>query len=329
MKKIISAILSAAVLASVCLMTGCGAGEKLKFGMGISSEYTEALSAKGDAPGSVTSEHTIAAVTLSSDGKIVDCKIDTVELEPSFTNDGIAIISEEILSKYEMGDDYKMVEYGKAKYEWYKQADNFCKAVKGKTIDEVKALVAKDGKGTDEIVSAGCTIVVSGFVLALEKAVNNAAESNVTKNDRLNVSIVATQGESRNATNEANGVTELECAFSAAAVAKDGKVVVMSSDAVTVSASFSKKGMVQNDIIEEILTKKEQGKNYGMVEFGKAEKEWNEQAAIFDGFCAGKTAEEIIELEVSGYGNGDVQAAGCTIAIADMVEAAVKAASIE
>lgn len=331
MKKIISALLLAAVLFSACFMTGCGAGESLKFGVGISSKYTEALSAKEDTPGSVESEHTIAAVTLSKDGKIVDCKIDTVALSPSFTSDGTAITTEDVLSKYEMGDDYKMVEYGKAKYEWYEQADNFCKAVKGKTIDEVKALVAKDGsgKGTDAVISAGCTIVVSEFVLALEKAVKNAVESKATKNDKINVGIVAVQGESRNATKEANGLTEVEATFAATVVDKDGKVVVMSTDALTASATFSTKGIVQNDIIDEILTKKEQGDDYGMVEFAKAKLEWYEQAAAFEGVCVGKTADEIIELEIAGYGNDDVQTAGCTIAIGDMVKATVKAASID
>ncbi len=329
MKKIASIILSALVLLSVCLMTGCGDGAKLKFGMGISSKYTEATSAKEDVPGEVASEHTIAAVTLSNDGKIVDCKLDTVELTPSFTSDGTAITTEDVLSKYEMGDDYNMVAYGEAKYEWYVQADNFCKFAKGKTIDEIKAAVATDGKGNDEVISAGCTIVVSEFVLALEKAVKNAVESDATKNDKLNVSIVAVQGESRNATKEANGVTEVEATFAAAVVNKDGKVVVMSTDALTASATFSAKGMVQNDIIDDILTKKEQGKDYGMVAYGGAKLEWNEQAAAFDSVCVGKTADEILELEVAGYGNDEVQTAGCTIAVADMVKAAVKAATID
>lgn len=332
MKKTLSIVLAVCVLFSVCVMTGCGgSAEKLKFGVGISSSYTEGLSAKDDTPGSLESEHTIAAVTLSKDGKIVDCKIDTITLAPGFTSDGSAITTEDVISKYEQGDDYNMVAYGKAKYEWYKQADNFCKLVKGKTIDEVKALVAAggSGKGNDEVVKAGCTIVISDFILAVEKAVKNAADSNVTKNDKLNVAIVAVQGENRNATAEADGVNEIDAAFSAAAVDKDGKVVAMASDAITASAAFTIKGIVKNDITKDILTKKEQGDSYGMVAYGKAEKEWDEQAAAFDSICVGKTADQIVELEVSGYGNEDVQNAGCTIAISDMVKAAVKAATID
>lgn len=329
MKKITSIILAACVLFSVCVMTGCGAEQKLKFGVGIFSDYTEATSAKGDIPGSVESEHTIAAVTLSEDGKIVDCKLDTIQLTPGFTSDGSAITTEDVLSKYDLGDDYNMVAYGKAKYEWYKQADNFCALVKGKTIDEVKALVATEGKGNNEVINAGCTIAISDFVKAVEKAVKNAADSNVTKNDKLNVSIIAVQGENRKATEEADGVNEVEAAFSAAALDKDGKVVAMVSDALTASATFTTKGEVKDDLTKELLTKKELGDNYGMVAYGKAEKEWDEQAAAFDNICVGKTADEIAALEVNGYGNNDVQSAGCTIAISDMVKAAVKAATIK
>ena len=76
MKKIVSAILAASVLLSVCLMTGCSNGPKLKFGMGIYSSYSQSSSAQGETPGSVDSDHTVAVVTLSEDGKIVECVSD-------------------------------------------------------------------------------------------------------------------------------------------------------------------------------------------------------------------------------------------------------------
>ena len=37
----------------------------------------------------------------------------------------------------------------------------------GKTLDEVKALVAEGGKGNDAVISAGCTITVSEFANAV------------------------------------------------------------------------------------------------------------------------------------------------------------------
>ena len=58
-------------------------------------------------------------------------------------------------------------------------------------------------------------------------------------------------------------------------------------------------------------------------------KEWNEQAAAFDAALAGKNADEIAGLEKDGYGSADLQTAGCTIAVSDMVKAAVKAATVK
>lgn len=327
MKKITSIILAIVAIISLCLVTGCGE-QSASFGMGVYAEYTEATAAQGDIPGSVESEITVAAVLLGKGNKIVSCKLDTISASPSYTSDGKYVVANDIMSKYELGDDYNMVAYGKAKYEWYQQADNFSKLVAGKTIEEVKALVATGGKGNDEVVNAGCTIIINDFVLAIEKAVKNAAASSASTKDTVQVGIVAVQGECRDATKEADGVNEIDVALSAAAVDKDGKVTAMVSDAVVITGKFGVAGDIKSSINEEIVTKKEQGDKYGMVAYGGAEKEWYEQAAAFDNICIGKTAAEIITLEVKGYGNADVQSAGCTIAISDMVKAAVKAATI-
>ena len=62
-----------------------------------------------------------------------------------------------------------MVAYGGAAKEWYEQAAAFDSACVGKTAAEIASLVAEDGKGTEEVQSAGCTIYVTGFVKAASK----------------------------------------------------------------------------------------------------------------------------------------------------------------
>ena len=98
--------------------------------------------------------------------------------------------------------------------------------------------------------------------------------------------------------------------------------------------AFDAKGVVTTDLTAALQTKIEKGTNYGMAAYGQdlngdgVVKEWNEQGAAFDAALAGKTATEIAALEVKGYGVESVQTAGCTIAISDMVKAAVKAATV-
>lgn len=335
MKRVLSVILVALMLLT---MASCGAkAEALKLGLGMIAVSDGAAPADGDVNGSMEVETTAAAVLLNAKGQIVKAVIDTAQTKAAYTADGKAVASEGFKTKGEKGADYGMAAYGKdlngdgVVKEWNEQVAAFIAIAEGKTIDEVKALVV-DGFGTDEVQTAGCTIAIEEFVLALEKAVANAAESTATAEDTLKLGVVVTE-ETVDATEEKAGSVEHTITVTAAAVNKDGKVVAASSDELIAAASFDTKGAVPGET-KALTTKKELGTNYGMSAYGKdlngdgVVKEWNEQAAAFDAALVGKTATEIGALVTNGYGTEEVQTAGCTIAITNMVAAAVKAATV-
>ena len=325
MKKVVSLVLALVIVFSLCSLVGCGA-EALKFGMGSYSYIEEVKSADGDTNGLGEYVTTVAAVLLSKDGKILDAVIDTADNKVEFTAEGKVVAPAEFKTKYEQGDNYGMKAYGGAKKEWYEQVDAFVDAVKGKTIDEVKAFVADDGKGKDDVVSAGCTIAVADFVKALEKAVSNAADSNANKNSTLKLGVVSTAEETKDAQDAENGVIEIATTFVANAMS-DGKVVASAADALSVKFDFDAKGVTTTDASAKIETKYEKGDNYGMKAYGGAKKEWYEQADAFTGECVGKTADEIAKLVAEdGKGVDSLTTAGCTIYVSDLVKAAVKAA---
>ena len=328
MKKIISIILAAIALASVMMVSGCGASP-LKLGMGVYTAYGEAKNAEGEVNGYQEIAQTLAAVLLDKDGKVVKCEIDSADFKLEHTAEGKAVALAEVKTKYELGKDYGIVAYGGAKKEWFEQIDILEAAIVGKTLDEIKALVVEGYKPNEEVATAGCTIAIADYIKAVEKAINNAKDSSATKDSVLNLGIVVSAGESHDATADANGVLEAESAFCAAALDADNKVVASVSDALAVSASFDTKGVVSDDTKKDTTTKLEAGANYGMVAYGNAKKEWFEQAAIFDAECIGKTADEISALVVNGKGNSDIQSAGCTIYITDMAKAAQKAATVK
>ena len=326
MKKII--VLALALMLTILAFTACS-GEKaseeqtLKLGLGV---YTSASAtdASEDKDGQGQATLTAAAVLVDEEGKIVKAFIDVADNKVGYTFDGKAVANDSFSTKYELGNDYNMVAYGGAVKEWYEQADAFCSVAVGKTVEEVKALVAEDAKGTEEVVSAGCTIYVSDFALALEKAVNNAVESAATKNDTLKLGVSTTQTVA-DATEDKNGSNKVETTFFAAAVDAEGKVLAASSDCVEVTFGFDMTGASVFDASAEVLSKKEKGDNYGMVAYGGAEKEWFEQAAAFDSVCLGKTAGEIEGLIAEDFkGTEEVQAAGCTIYVSGFVKAASK-----
>ena len=316
---------------TLCLLTvvpailaGCSkADATVKFGAGIYVSAPTTADATADKDGSGKLDVTAAAVTVDKDGKIVACALDTASSTVNFTADGKAVAAGEFMTKYEMGKEYNMVAYGGAQKEWFAQADAFEALVAGKTLSEVKALVAEANKGTEEVINAGCTVMIHEFVGAIEKAYN-AASAEVAASAALKVNM-ATEQTCTDATEEKNGTNKLAVNVFAAAVDAEGKVIAASSDCVEVSFTFTAEGVSTLDTAKSILSKKEQGANYGMIAYGGATNEWFEQAAAFDAACIGKTTSEIAGLlGENGKGIADLQSAGCTIAVTGFVLAATK-----
>lgn len=345
MKRIVSLLLAALMLFA---LVGCAAekpddngdnnndtpAETLKFGFGVYAYVAKATSADGETNGAGEADVAAAAVLLDKDGKIVKCELDVMQNKVAFTSEGKAVEAGEFKTKYELGDAYGMKAYGNATKEWFEQADAFETVAAGKTIAEVKALLAEGNKGTDEVINAGCTIMINEFVLALEKAVANAAASDATKDDTLKIGMISAQS-AKDATEEAAGANDVDTTVVAAAVNKDGKVVVAASDAVQCKFAFDAKGVTTVEANTVLTSKKELGTNYGMAQYGQdlngdgTVKEWFEQAAAFDAALAGKTATEIAALAVdTGYGVDSLQTAGCTMHVSDLVKAAQKAATV-
>ncbi len=338
MKRLLSALLVVMMLVSLVALSACGKkAEAVKLGLGVSAAYGTSTNADGETNGKTTLTVTAAAVLLGADGKIVAATIDELATDMAYTAAGKAVAAAELKTKGELGANYGMAAYGTdlnkdgVVKEWNEQIAVFADAVKGKTIDEVKALVA-NGYANADIQTAGCTMAVAGYVTALEKAVANAAESAATADATLNVAMVAAQT-TADFTEEKAGSVAIETTVNAAAV-KDGKVAAAATDCVAATVEFDAKGAVTSDVKAALTTKKELGTNYGMAAYGAdlnkdgTVKEWNEQAAAFDAALAGKNATEIAALESKGYGVESLQTAGCTIAVADMVKAAVKAATV-
>lgn len=336
MKKLLVFILCALMIASVGL-TGCNKKtgdneDTVNFGAGlyvsnpsVTNAYVDEDDNVKDGSGNV--DVTVAALTVDANGKIVSCQLDTSSNTVLFTLDGKAKANAEFKTKYELGDNYNMVGYGHAVQEWYKQADAFEALVAGKTLDEVKALVAEGNKGNSEVMNAGCTIKINEFVGAIEKAYNNATvKVDVASALKVNIAVdqTLTDATEDEDGNKKDGSNKIAINVFVAATDKDGKVVAASSDCVEVSFTFNEMGVATLDTTKAILSKKEQGDNYGMVAYGGAAKEWYEQAAAFDAACVGKTKDEIAALMVNGYGTPDLQSAGCTIAIGGFVKAATR-----
>lgn len=346
MKKILSLALVLVMVLSVAALVGCSGDKEqaatLKFGLGVVSNYGTFYDADGETKGTAGINTTAVAVLLDADGKIADIALDAAQLTTSWTSEGKVLDAEDLRTKYEKGAEYNMATYGKEMdkngdgkvLEWNEQADAFIATAKGKTLDEVKALMAEDGYATGDLVTAGCTISVTDFIGALEKAVASAADSSATANDKLSIAFVSANSHSnKDATEEKAGIAQIDTTIAAVVTDADGKVVVAKTDCVQCKTEFNIAGEVAFDTTAEIKTKLELGTNYGMAAYGAkhdgsegAVKEWFEQAAAFDAALVGKTATEFTALAADdGYATGDLATAGCTMGISDMIKAATAA----
>ncbi len=336
MKKYICVALSVLLIFSMAMLTGCGE-QALKIGVGVHVVVSEVKNAEEDVNGSATIDQTVAAVLLDESGKIVSATIDVLSAKAEFTADGKFVSAADFVTKREAGDDYNMVEYGGAKSEWYVQADAFCKLLVGKTADEAKALVATDAKGTEEVINAGCTIYVSDFAQAVDKAIANAKDCDAKSADTLKIGINAAQGsDSKDAAEDVDGVNQIVADVAATALGADGKTTAVMTDCADVKITFDSTGKCTTEQGTIVITKRAQRDSYGMADNEYAKDlngdgkvlEWYAQADAMDAALTGKTADEIGASVVNGYGTEDIQTAGCTIAISGAVKALVKAATV-
>ena len=342
MKKLLSIVLAILMVVSVLAFVACKGNttpKTLKFGMGVavSTEASDATPANEEKEiaaidGSCKVESTVAAITVDADGKVVACKIDVAQIKGSWTVAGVANETTDFRTKGEKKFDYNMVNYHASTKEWFEQAAAFEGVVVGKTLAEIKALVAEGGKGVEAVTTAGCTITISGFVKAIEKAFANLADSNATAASTLKLGLATKQEKQDNAVaaNEEeeiaakDGTIEFDTTIFAAAVDANGKVVAVDTDCTQVKFTFDAAG-ASTFTATEVATKRERGNDYGMSKIGK--KEWFEQADAFETQCLGKTAAEIVALVgTDGKGVEAVQTAGCTITASGFAAAAAKIA---
>ena len=325
MKKLLSISLCVLMILSTLTLFGCGAKEEpLKFGLGVYTNVTKATSAEGETNGQGNVAITVAAITVDAEGKVVSCALDTADITVAYTADGKAIANDSFKTKAEQGDSYGMKAYAGAAKEWYEQADAFETIAAGKTLAEIKALIAEGGKGTADVISAGCTITVGDFINAIEKAFANLNDSDATSAAAVKLGL-HTEQTLTDATEEKDGKNQTETTVYAAAVGADGKIVAAASECVQVAFTFDAKGASTYDLTKAVSGKREVGDNYGMKAYGGAAKEWYEQADAFNAATLGKTAGEIASLMgADNYGSADLKSAGCTILVNGLVKAASK-----
>ena len=221
-------------------------------------------------------EATMVAVLVDDNGVIVDCVIDGV-------SDSVAegTAPGAIRTKNEKGADYGMVAWGGAIAEWDEQAAAMANYAIGKTVDELKnGDIDASGyaiEGTD--LASSATMNLYGCVAGIEAAVANAQHLGAKAGDTLKMAANGSIGE------------DLAVNLDVVAVSMNGETITSCViDAVQSKTPYEGAATYQ--------TKNQLGADYGMVAWGGAIAEWNEQAASFCAYVTGKTAAEVAGIAV-------------------------------
>lgn len=293
----------------------------VKTGIAVSTKISDSVSATADAEGKAAYDITIAAVTVDDKGVIRSCVIDSVPATVSFDATGTITsdVTAAVPTKNELGPDYGMVAWGNAVAEWDEQVAALASFAVGKTVEELKnGAIDESGKapaGSD--LASSATIYLGGYVSAIEAAAANAQHLGAQAGDELVLVTMNTLKNSTSATADAAGNAQLDADISVL-TRKDGVITSCVIDSVQAKIAFDATGTITTDLSAPVQTKNELGENYGMVAWGNAIAEWNEQAAAFAKYVTGKTAAEVAGIAVSEStkpADGSDLASSVTIAI--------------
>ena len=275
----------------------------LKTGLSVSAKISESVSASEEAAGAAKYDVTVAAVTVDDNGVIRSCAIDSIPATVNFDTTGAITtdLTAAVQTKNELGEAYGMVAYGGAIAEWDEQVAAVAAYAVGKTVEELKngdidmtTGYAKDGSD----LQSGATMNLFAYVYAIEAAVNNAQHLGAQTGDELVLATMNSVGSSTAATAEAAGNAQLDSDI-VALTRKDGVITSCYIDSLQAKIAFDATGAITTDLTAALQTKNQLGEGYGMVAWGGAIAEWNQQAAAFAAYVTGKTAEEVAGIAIT------------------------------
>lgn len=305
-------------LAMVLALAGCGedeggsgAGAEARTGCAVVSAISDVKDK------TLTIDSVAAAALVDEDGRIISLKVDEMQIKPNLDKDGGTV--SDLRSKLDQREDYNMKAASPIEKEWYEQIAALEAWAEGKSADEVKAAIGSDGYPADADLKAGCTIELSDIVKAVTGAIDNAQALGASADDTLKLAVNAEKSYQSD-----EETLQYDAAYAAVTVDGDGRITSCLIDASQAVCAVEK-GRFKAEA-GSYATKKELKEAYNMKGASPIEKEWYEQAAAYEAWARGKSAEEIKgAVDGEGYPTDEDLLAGCTITVSAIV-AAVEAA---
>ena len=302
----------------------------VKTGLYIATGIGDSKSASAEENGEAKYDVTMVAVLVDDDGIITDCVIDGISASIKFDANGVITsdLTAAPQTKNELGENYGMVAWGGAVAEWDAQAAALAQYAIGKNVLELRSgAINESGYAADADLATSATIYLGGYVEAIEIAAGTAKHLGAQAGDKLKLAAITGIDSSADATADAAGNAQLD--INVTALTMNGDTITSCIiDAVQAKVAFDQTGAITSDTGVAVSTKNQLGEQYGMVAWGGAIAEWDQQAASFAAYVTGKTAAEVtgIAVDESTHPTDVDLAASVTIAIGGFQALIVKAA---
>lgn len=147
---------------------------------------------------------------------------------------------------------------------------------------------------------------------------------------KTGLAVFTSISKSADATADEPGKADYDITIAAVTVDDDGVIRSCTIDSVPATVSFGADGVITSDLSASFLTKNEKGADYGMVAYGGAIAEWDEQVAALASYAVGKTVEELKNGAIDESGKapeGSDLASSATIYLGGYVSAIEAAAA--
>ncbi len=142
---------------------------------------------------------------------------------------------------------------------------------------------------------------------------------------KTGLSVSVKISDSVSATADSKGAAKYDITLAAVTVDDKGVIVSCVIDSIPATVEFDAAGNITSDITAQVLTKNELGESYGMVAWGGAIAEWDEQVAAVAKYAEGKTVEQLkngdIDMTTGKAKDGTDLSSSATIYLAGYVYA--------
>ena len=273
----------------------------VKTGLYIATGIGDSKSATSEENGEAKYDVTMVAVNVDDNGVITDCVIDGISASIPFDASGAITsdLSAAPQTKNELGENYGMVAWGNAVAEWDAQAAALAEYAIGKNVLELRSgAIDETGYAADADLATSATIYLGGYVEAIEIAAGTAKHLGAQAGDKLKLAAITGIDSSADATDDAAGNAQLDVTVTALTMNGD-TITSCVIDSVQAKVAFDQTGTITSDTSVAVSTKNQLGEQYGMVTWGNAIAEWDQQAASFAAYVTGKTAEEVAGIAVN------------------------------